>query len=322
MLDYLRNQLRSLKLTYTVYNFLHQRKLRHNEQLYRRYGLRKRVYQSVSSDDFKALGAGEPPRFDVHDSRQVAASYPGFEQFSLAIQEGIRSWSERGYMVLRGFFTADEVATINSEIERLIGQGEANWRYSHVKIMFAIHQSEAIRRIVAKPELHAVLSFLLGKPVTQPFQSINFIQGSQQRAHSDTIHMTTYPLGYMVAAWIALENIDASNGPVFYYPGSHRLPYVLNNDYPHDNTHFTIGESAYKAYENAIDAVVQQNQLQPEEFHAQAGDVLLWHANLLHGGTPIQDAHRTRQSMVLHYFAEDVICYHEITQRPALRAKS
>jgi ectoine hydroxylase-related dioxygenase (phytanoyl-CoA dioxygenase family) len=319
MLQFLRDRLSSFKLSYTVYNFLHQRQLRHNEQLYQRYGLQKRVYAPVSSQDFKALGTGEPARFDAEDSRRTAASYPEFRQFSPAVQAALLPWSERGYVVLRGFFSAGEVATINREIERLIGQGEANWRYERVKIMFAIHQSEEIRRIVSKPELHAVLSFLLGKEVRQPFQSINFQQGSQQKAHSDTIHMTTYPLGYLIAAWIALEPVDAGNGPVFYYPGSHRLPYVLNDDYPHGGTHFTIGESAYQAYEQAIDAVVRQNQLQPEEFHAQPGDVLLWHANLLHGGTPIREAGRTRKSMVLHYFAEDVICYHEITQRPALR---
>ena len=48
------------------------------------------------------------------------------------------------------------------------------------------------------------------------------------------------------------------------------------------------------------------------------GDVLVWHANLLHGGGPILREGATRRSMVAHYFCEEVICYHEMTQRPAL----
>jgi len=46
--------------------------------------------------------------------------------------------------------------------------------------------------------------------------------------------------------------------------------------------------------------------------------VLIWHANLLHGGSPILRPGATRRSMVCHYFAEGVICYHEMSQRPAL----
>ncbi|GAC1370573.1 MAG: hypothetical protein NVSMB30_09360 [Hymenobacter sp.] len=38
----------------------------------------------------------------------------------------------------------------------------------------------------------------------------------------------------------------------------------------------------------------------------------------MHGGEPHLDKARTRQSMVFHYFSRAHICYHEITQRPAL----
>lgn len=53
-------------------------------------------------------------------------------------------------------------------------------------------------------------------------------------------------------------------------------------------------------------------------FGARAGDALIWHANLIHGGLPIGEAGATRRSMVCHYYAEDAICYHEMSQRPAI----
>jgi ectoine hydroxylase-related dioxygenase (phytanoyl-CoA dioxygenase family) len=37
-------------------------------------------------------------------------------------------------------------------------------------------------------------------------------------------------------------------------------------------------------------------------FVARAGDVLVWHAQLLHGGYSIQDKQRTRKTLVTHYF--------------------
>lgn len=316
MANFLLDKLRAFKPAYAVYNLLHRGRLRHNERLYRRYGLRKAAFAPVSARDFAPLGEGEAPRFDRLDSRVEASSDPAFQAFPPETQQALLPWSAQGYVILRGFFTAEEVATINAEVARLVDSGKANWRYG-AKIMFAIHQSPEIRRIVQKPLLGQVLGFLLGRPV-RLFQSINFLRGSEQKAHSDSIHMTTYPLGYLIAAWIALEDVTAANGPLFYHPGSHRLPYVLNDDYPHGGSHFFIGDNAYGAYERAIAAVIEKNDLPREELHARAGDVLIWHANLLHGGAPIQDPASTRRSMVLHYFAEEVICYHEITQRPAL----
>ncbi len=311
--------LRSFKPAYAAYNFLHRRRLRHHEALYRAHGLRKAVYAPVSSADFGSNGPGEPPRFDrLSSAAPPPAVAAEAAHFPAAIQAALRGWSADGYVILRGFFSADEVGTINDEIARLVATGAADWRYNQAKIMFAFRQSAAIRRIIGQPLLLEVLAYLLGRPVGL-FQSINFLKGSQQKTHSDSIHMTTYPLGYLIAAWVALEDVTAANGPVFYHPGSHRLPYVLNADFPHGGSHFFIGEAAYANYEHAIADVVHQAQLPSEEFHARAGDVLLWHANLLHGGRPILDPASTRRSMVLHYFAQDVICYHEITQRPALK---
>jgi len=63
---------------------------------------------------------------------------------------------------------------------------------------------------------------------------------------------------------------------------------------------------------------ILQNSIKKNVFTAKKGDVLIWHANLFHGGEPHLNKTKTRKSMVLHYFAVDRICYHEITQRPAL----
>ena len=42
-------------------------------------------------------------------------------------------------------------------------------------------------------------------------------------------------------------------------------------------------------------------------FEAEAGDVFIWHAQLYHGGSAIEDQARTRRSLVTHYFrAQDM----------------
>jgi ectoine hydroxylase len=151
-----------------------------------------------------------------------------------------------------------------------------------------------------------------------PFQTINFINGSGQRAHSDSVHMTTYPLGYLIAIWVALEDVHSDSGPLFYYPGSHKLPYLLNNDWNANNSLLSLGKNDYPDYEDMVEELLEKNRFARKELIAKKGDVLIWHANLIHGGAPIRNKALTRKSMVVHYYASDVIKYHEITERPSL----
>lgn len=314
------NFFRTLKATYSINNLLHYAQLKKNKALYKKFGLTKSVWTSIDSTDFTQLTPPFVPWLDQASLKELVATNQAaaFNDFSTEIQESILGWSEEGYAILNNFFS-EKADQANTEIEQLLATGKIKFKYGN-KLMFALHKSPLIYKMATDPLLLKVLSFLLGKPV-QIFQSINFINGSQQSAHSDTIHMTTFPLGYLIAVWVALEDIGPEQGPLFYYPTSHKLPYVLNDNFNHQGTNLRIGANANKAYESHINNLIQQENIQPTTLSAKKGDILIWHANLLHGGMPIVNPKLTRKSMVFHYYAEDVICYHEITQRPALFKK-
>jgi hypothetical protein len=161
--------------------------------------------------------------------------------------------------------------------------------------------------------LNAIQTLLGRKP--KPFQTITSHKGSQQGVHSDSIHMTTYPLGYLVAAWVAFEDIHPDSGPLVYYPGSHRLPYLFSEDIGIDLNDFR--ERGYlpfhEKYEPAIQKTIQDHQLVPAYFHAEKGDVLIWHANLLHGGSIRNNLQYSRKAVVCHYFVEGAVCYHDLS---------
>jgi ectoine hydroxylase-related dioxygenase (phytanoyl-CoA dioxygenase family) len=105
---------------------------------------------------------------------------------------------------------------------------------------------------------------------------------------------------------------------LFYYKGSHKLPYLLNDDFENYSTRLKLGNKQYSDYEDMTDEILSQNQFEKEVFLPKKGDVLIWHANLIHGGAPVANPSLTRKSMVVHYYAKDVIKYHEITERPSL----
>ena len=130
--------------------------------------------------------------------------------------------------------------------------------------------------------------------------------------------MATYPLGHLSAAWVAFEDIGPDQGPLFYIPGSHKLPYILNSDYDHGGNGLLLGKEAYLNYEETIQGLIKEHELEKVPFYPEAGDVFIWHGNLIHGAIKMNDKSLTRKSMVVHYFTKDAICYHELTQRPAL----
>ncbi|PWN65995.1 phytanoyl-CoA dioxygenase family protein [Chryseobacterium oncorhynchi] len=307
MLKFIRNY----KLPYIFYNFFHKDKLKHNIPLYKKYGVKKSYFSPISSSDFAHLPATE--RVILEDKLSSTAF---FKSLSEENQKSASQYDDNGYMILRNFLSPDTAEKINTEIEKLMEDGTLKFRYGG-KLMFAIHHSEIIKNIGSDKDLLEFLSVLLdGK--AKLFQSINFINGSQQKTHSDSIHMTTYPLGGLLGVWIALEDVDENNGALHYIPGSHKLPYFLNSDYDNEGNALRIGKKSYKAYEEFLENKVKEMGLKKEIFKAKKGDLLIWHANILHGGEPHTDKNRTRKSLVYHFFDENSVCYHEVTQRPAL----
>lgn len=310
--------MRKYKITYQIFNFFFKNQLSYNIPIYKKYGLNKKYFSSISSEDFRGLKS----YLNVHDLKDSQTEMPNnlsFKSLEPHLKKSLLSWSKNGYTILDNFFSENEIDACNEEIETLLKNNKVKFRYGN-KVMFAFHHSKIIKKMGTDKKLLDLLNIILGKKV-ELFQSINFLKGSQQRTHSDSIHMTTFPYGNLVAIWVALEDVKLESGPLHYYPGSHKLPYVMNRDYGNIGTKYKLGPKSYTDYENHIEEVLVKNKLKKEIILAKKGDVLIWHANLLHGGEKVIDKAITRKSMVFHYYSKDSICFHEITQRPTLKRK-
>ena len=122
----------------------------------------------------------------------------------------------------------------------------------------------------------------------------------------------------MAGVWVAFEDIDDTNGPLVYYPGSQRLP-VFTNEHIGVNPDISGDPvSHYPAYLRAWEELVEALDLKPLHFHAKRGQALIWAANLLHGGAAQTDLKRTRYSQVTHYFFENCCYYTPSTSVPFL----
>jgi hypothetical protein len=153
-----------------------------------------------------------------------------------------------------------------------------------------------VRALACNARILELLQFLYQRePI--PFQTLNFDLGTEQATHSDVLHFYSHPPRYMCGVWVALEDMDASNGPLHYYPGSHKLP-----DYDLNDLGMARGFEDYARYEHFIAALARVHGLERRELHVKKGHALIWAANLLHGGSPVVDPARTRHSQVTHYF--------------------
>jgi hypothetical protein len=280
-----------IKAFYLIHNLLNYNVLKNNRRLYKKYGVKRFVWQSISSKYFPV---------DVRNS-------------SSTVNE---EWDNNGFVILPKFISEELVNQINEGIENALNQKVIDFNFTQKKILFAYEKVPVLKEVINHPKVTSKLEELIGEEVI-PFQSINFLKGSEQAAHSDSVHMGTYPLGGLIAIWVALEDIDEQNGGLFYYPGSHKLPYATN-EMVGNKTGAILSPNPNQNYEDYVQGQIENRDLAKQHFIAQKGDVLIWHANLLHGGLLHVDSSRSRKSMVVHYFVKDRICYHELSQRPAI----
>jgi hypothetical protein len=217
----------------------------------------------------------------------------GYDQAEKAL---LAEFAERGYVVIDleidGF---DRLAAdIIDELAPRYG-GE-------LRVMDAAWTSTGVRALAANDKALRTLRLLYGREPF-PFQTLNFCRGTEQATHSDTIHFDSSPPGYMAGVWVGLEGVDRHNGPLHYYPGSHKLPQVsLADAGVRGSDSVGTNQAYFEHYEPMIAKLVRALGLGKEEAYLRPGQALIWSANLLHGGSPILEAGRSRHSQVTHYY--------------------
>jgi ectoine hydroxylase-related dioxygenase (phytanoyl-CoA dioxygenase family) len=250
----------------------------------------------------------------------------------------LRETFERdGLLKLEGFFPADLCDRIVDEAEEFYGRkGVEPLRAG--RTMNFHQESDAAREVLSDPRLLGVLEALLER---EPFflQSIYFRRGSEQEAHSDYIFMSTTPSLQLCGVWIACEDVTEDAGPLVYYPGSHKIApigiperFQARGDAVREqiaqrepelaaqyaNRRATTGESLlscvfFDEWMSELHAALEQGDYQRTVLLPKKGDCVVWHATLMHGGSPVTGgSERTRRSLVAHFLTTAVDSYYDM----------
>jgi len=225
----------------------------------------------------------------------------------------LRDFHRDGLASLQGVASDDLISRIRSEVAGLFHPEEKEGAASYYRRQDAWEESAAVKELALLPRVLEALELLYGrKPV--PFQTLNFLYGSEQANHSDAILFNTLPPRFMCGVWVALEDVTDENGPLFYLPGSHRLPQLYPENF--DLGRETPDEFINGRYGHYIESLMAAQGLKRQVFHAKKGDAVIWASNVVHGGMPRLDPNRTRWSQVTHYFFADCVCYVPLFSEP------
>jgi ectoine hydroxylase-related dioxygenase (phytanoyl-CoA dioxygenase family) len=249
---------------------------------------------------------------DRRDAHDILEARRAKGELTDADAEALAHYIEHGYVVF-------PKATDESVIDEYLALFEAAWDdapkdiYLHWKRQLLPMDRKFYDEVTKVSDLHccfaraqdlifppAVLRFmtLIYERPPVVFQTMTMRKGSEETLHIDTGPLTlTEPMS-MAASWVALEDVQSLSGEFQFIPGSHRLPELLH--YGTDKGH----HGDQQEYGNILQTTLhmcEERGLQTQTFMAKKGDVLIWHADLMHGGAPIEDRLRTRKSLVAHF---------------------
>lgn len=168
--------------------------------------------------------------------------------------------------------------------------------------------SKAAARLSLTPHVVDFLNHVF-QGHTSVCQSLTFWRGSEQRIHIDYPYVRQQKrLSYLAASWVPLEDVQSDAGPLAYYPGGHRTDV---------SGFFDWGEGSIVMDENAtrnpdqfadyLESRMEMAAIKPKVFCPRLGDVLIWHGNLPHEGTRVNNPYATRKSYVTHYTSEEAL---------------
>jgi hypothetical protein len=235
----------------------------------------------------------------------------------------LRFWIKNGYVILESAISPELVDRACADLDKAYAGGFPDLLFechdvagNHIrwqpeinpfpaKALDIHHFSPAVRDLIFAPSVAAFLGLIFQSKAFAS-QTLAFLRGSAQSGHQDSAYVPYTSPRQFAATWIALEDVTIGAGELFYYEGSHRL-----EDFLFLGRFKSVPEAARSgAAENlqsqidahlvSLEERAKARELKKLQFAAKKGDVLFWHADLVHGGNPVSQS-VTRKSIVTHY---------------------
>lgn len=253
---------------------------------------------NLTNNDFK-------PWFEK-DKDAIEQYIKSLDNNCLVSNDKLYNFINDGIVVFDGYINSKLIDQCNKEIDIAIKNKYVDYNYGSSERIENLHQlCPSIKTLFELPTIKNIASIIFGYNA-RPTQTLTFIFGSEQFVHQDTVHLTTFPAGFMIGVWIALQDIQVNSGELQYYPGSHKESNLYVNLLGAKKT--SIDRSNFeKIFFSKWKEI--SNKYQAKSLLIKKGDFAIWHGNLLHGGSHRHNRNLERRSLVMHMYADEVIAY-------------
>ena len=223
---------------------------------------------------------------------------------------------ENGYYVCKALISKKKINNILYELAKFkdsnkiyYSQSEHNWRRikndldnfgllecsfeNFTDLPWAKGLSEAGREILQSVEIQNSLKKISDYEDFCMWQNMFFDKSTGTIDHIDTWYLDTDPMGGLIGAWIALEDIDGSGGEFHLFPKSHIIDKKEWRGKSH-NEFVSWSKEKTKFFKK-------------KSILLNKGDVLFWHPSLLHGSSLQKINGCSRKSLTAHYHPIDLL---------------
>ena len=230
----------------------------------------------------------------------------------------VQEFQRKGFLIVKGIFSDDEVGDLREHLFRTRLAGHYPGDYvstdergndplkQYPRLLHPHRWDEKTRSWLLDDRLRLILTELMGD---EPYAAQTMVYfkppgGRGTALHQDQYYLRVHP-GTCVAAWIALDDTDEENGCMTVVPGSQAFPLLC------------VVEADLDVSATPITVPLPED-VQPVALPMQAGDVLFFAGQLIHGSLPNTSSNRFRPALACHYVVAEA---EQVTQidRPVLR---
>jgi hypothetical protein len=272
-------------------------------KLYSRYDQSGEFQQAVELQTFDETK--RMPSFqdlmEVYPEDQV----PFLDQTSVShehVAPHQRSWSDNGILLIRGML--DPAICEYVAVRESLHLGMRGFPTYTPYI-----EHDVIMRMFCSPEMNTLINDLVGETLGLHFNLTPFTS-TERGWHQDEYLNPPGIFGRYIAAWIAVDDVPEESGPFEFIAGSHKLPTASREKVmPYLKQKFQLGHSPGYTWSGSSAMFVNPayffkfvgDDKPVTKFLGKKGDVLLWHARLIHRGAPPTDRSVTRPGIIGHY---------------------
>ncbi len=274
------------------------------------------LFDCIDSSLFDYDDASLAPWFDRSSAEERVMALREKGDLNRQDADALSRFIKEGYTLLDGPIDEELIDRVNVDLNHAIESDWQDYQFGSSQRLEHLHLTyPSFYQLWTHPRIMNFLNFVFEVPA-RPCQTLTYVFGSQQDLHQDTVHLTSFPAGYMCGVWIALEDVQNNSGELMVVPGSHRWQRIymqtVGCQRPKDNDWTEFGEKVVGQWRN----LVSEHGTQPVIYRPKKGTVLIWHENLMHGGSLRLNKSLSRRSMVGHYFADGAIVYYDSAGTP------